>query len=192
MMDSQRFALKLLAAQPSQATSAEYILFFHRTIQEGGLREAFVDVTDYSHVPDGPGVMLICHEAHYSMDRGGGRLGLRCATKRGATGDLSARIRRVLGKTLAACAAMESHEVTGGKVRFATDTLLFSIEDRLVAPNTAETFQAVAPVLSAVIAEVWGAAPVLARVGSAKECFQVEATVPVSPPLAELVGRLGP
>lgn len=189
-MDSQRFTLKLFAAQPSQATSKEYILFFHRMIQEGGLRETFVDVTDYSHVPDGPGVMLICHEAHYSMDSGGGRLGLRCATKRGATGDAAGRIRRVLAKTLAACAAMEAHEVTGGKIRFSTDSFLFSIEDRLVAPNTAETFQAVAPVLSGVIEAVWGAPPVLARVGSAKECFQVEATVSVAPPLAELLGRV--
>jgi hypothetical protein len=190
MMEPQRLALKLFAAAPCQATSAEYILFFHRMIQDGGLRETFVDVTDYSHVPDGPGVMLICHEAHYSMDRGGGRLGLRCATKRGATGDMAARVRWVLRKTLAACAAMESHEVLGGKIRFATDSLLFSIEDRLVAPSTDETFAAVAPVLSGVISSVWGTAPALTRAGSPKECFQIQATLPASPPLSDLVAHL--
>ncbi len=190
-METQRATLKLFAAAPCEATSKEYTLFFHRTIQEGGLRETFVDVTDYSHVPDGPGVMLICHEAHYSMDRAAGRLGLKCATKRGATGDSAARIRRVLGKTLSACAAMESHEALSGKIRFSTDTLLFSIEDRLVAPSSAETFEAIAPVLSRVLSEVWGAAPSLTRAGSPKECFQVAATMSASPPLPELLNRLG-
>lgn len=191
-METQRLALKLFAAAPCEATSKEYILFFHRTIQEGGLPETFIDVTDYSHVPNGPGVMLICHEAHYSMDHAAGRLGLKCATKRGAAGDSAARVRRVLQKTLSAAAAMESHEALSGKIRFSTDTLLFSIEDRLVAPSTAETFQVVAPVLAEVIGSVWGVPPVLARVGSPKECFQVEATMAGSPSVAEFVGRLGP
>jgi hypothetical protein len=188
-METQRLALKLFAAAPCEATSTEYTLFFHRTIQEGGLRETFIDVTDYSHVPSGPGVMLICHEAHYSMDSGGGRLGLKCATKRGAAGDAAARVRRVLGKTLSACAAMESHEALSGKIRFSTDTLLFSIEDRLVAPNTAATFEAIAPVLSHVLSDVWGAAPSLTRAGSPKECFQVEARLPTSPPLSRLLNE---
>lgn len=190
-MESQRLAFKLFALPDSRGTQEEYILFFHRMIQEGGLVETFVDVTDYSHVPDGPGVMLICHEAHYSTDAVGGRPGLKCATKRGATGDMAARVRRVVKKTLAACAAVEAHEVFGGRLRYSTASALFSIEDRLVAPNTPETFEALSPTLSRVLTDVWGAAPALTHAGTPKECFQVEASFPSSPPLSELLSRLG-
>lgn len=189
-MDSQRFAAKLFTLPAAPVPTHDFVLFFHRVIQGSLLEETTIDVADYSHVPDGPGVMLICHEAHYSMDRGGGRLGLRCATKRGATGDTAARIRRVLLKTLKLAALMEGHEIFGGRVRFDTQSALVSIEDRLVAPPTQETFDAFAPELAAVATRAWGAPPVLVRVGSAKEPFQVELSAPVAPAIQELLARL--
>ena len=189
-MDSQRFAAKLDVLPPSEIPSGDLVLFFHRVIQERLLEEITVDVADYSHVPDGPGVMLVCHDAHYSMDRAGGRLGLKCATKRGATGGTSDRIRRVLRKVLGLAARMEEHEVLRGRVKFDTRSALVSVEDRLVAPSTQATFDAFAPVLAEVAAQVWGAPPVLARVGSAKEPFAVRLSVPDGPPLGALMTKL--
>ena len=49
---------------------------FHRWIQEQALPGLLVDVADYRHVPEGPGVVLVAHEAIYGLDLGGGRLGL--------------------------------------------------------------------------------------------------------------------
>lgn len=206
-MDSQRYAFKFyVAAAPgddgacgpeprpdgarAEVPSSDLILFFHRLIQEGLPGETYIDVTDYSHVTNGPGVMLICHEAHYSMDRSDGRLGLRCATKRGASGDIAERIRWVINKALRIAAAMEGHEVLGGRLRFDTSSATLSIEDRLQAPNNEETFASVAPALAEVITAGWGAPPVLRRAGSAKECFQVEISAPARPALAELAARL--
>jgi hypothetical protein len=189
-MESERYALKFYVRPPCGVPDQDFILFFHRVIQESLLSETCIDVTDYSHVPNGPGVMLICHEAHYSMDHGGGRLGLKCATKRGGSGDAAARLRRVMQKTLQACAAMEAHEIFGGRVRFDTAAALFSIEDRLVAPNTPETFAALAPALAGLAQRAWGTAPLLARTGTPKECFQVELSAPSVPSLEELLARL--
>lgn len=189
-MDSQRFAAKLFTLPAGEVPEKDFVLFFHRVIQGRLLDETTIDVTDYSHVPDGPGVMLICHEAHYGMDRGGGRLGLRCATKRGATGDTATRIQRVLKKVLRLAELMEGHEIFGGRVRFDTRAALVSIEDRLAAPSTQETFDAVAPVLAEVATRAWGAPPVLVRVGSAKEPFHVELSAPNAPSVGELLGRL--
>lgn len=189
-MDSQRFAAKLDVLSPADVPSADFVLFFHRVIQERLIDEITVDVADYSHVPDGPGVMLVCHEAHYSMDRARGRLGLRCATKRGATGGTPDRIRRVLHKLLKLAALVEAHPIFGGRVRFDTRSALVSIEDRLVAPNTQATFDAFAPVLAEVATRVWGAPPVLARTGSPKEPFQVELSAPVGPPVERLLANL--
>ena len=40
------------------------------------LEELLIDVADYLHVHNGPGIMLIGHEADYSLDNRAGRLGL--------------------------------------------------------------------------------------------------------------------
>lgn len=189
-MESQRYAAKLFAREGAEIPDRDVVLFFHRVIQDGLVDETCIDVTDYSHVPDGPGVMLICHEAHYAMDRAGGRLGLRCATKRGATGSAADRVRRVLERTLRLARAMEEHEIFGGRARFETGSALVSIEDRLAAPATQATFDAFAPVLAEVATRAWGAPPVLVRVGSAKEPFQVELSAPCAPSIGELLGRL--
>ncbi len=55
---------------------------FHQWIQEGAAPELLIDVADYKHVPDGPGVMLIGHQANYSLDETGGKLGLLFANRK--------------------------------------------------------------------------------------------------------------
>lgn len=189
-MESQRFAAKVFARESAPVPESDVVLFFHRVIQDRLVADTCIDVTDYSHVPGGPGVMLICHEAHYSLDRSGDRLGLRCAMKRGATGSVEDRIQAVLGRLLRLAALVEGHEIFGGRVRFETGSALVAVEDRLLAPPTQETFDAFAPVLAGVATRVWGVSPVLMRAGSPKEPFQVELTASVAPPVGELLARL--
>jgi len=73
--------LKVLVARSAQSAAPRppvllerAIPVFHRWIQERSLDELMVDVADYTHVPDGPGVVLVCHDAIYSLDTGGGEL----------------------------------------------------------------------------------------------------------------------
>ena len=64
---------------------------FHRWIQERVCEEVLIDVADYRHVPDGPGVLLIAHEANYSLDMAEGRLGLLYNRKAAVGGRLWVR-----------------------------------------------------------------------------------------------------
>ena len=48
---------------------------FHQWIRDSVCPEMLIDVADYRHVPAGPGVMLIGHEANYSLDNRENRLG---------------------------------------------------------------------------------------------------------------------
>ena len=48
----------------------EFIPVFHDWIQTQQLAELLIDVADYRHVPHGPGVVLVAHDAHYAMDLG--------------------------------------------------------------------------------------------------------------------------
>ena len=52
-----------------------------------------IDVADYEHVPNGPGTVLVSHEANIHLDLADGRPGLLYIRKQPLKGDLRERIR---------------------------------------------------------------------------------------------------
>lgn len=161
----------------------DYVPVFHRWIRENVLGELLIDVVDYTHVPDGPAVVLIGHESDYSLDRTGGKLGFLYVNKR--TPEL--RFPEALRRLFRAASLLESEAVPGDRVSFRTDELLIRVADRLHAPNDEQTYQRLVPELRAGIAELYGARSVeIARFGSSKELFAVSARIAQAPSLAEL------
>src|SRR5687768_6050569 len=96
-----------------------YVPVFHRWIRDALIPELLIDVVDYTHVPDGPAVMLIGHDSDYALDRGGGKLGLLYANKRGASIDFPAALRRVLS----AARLLEAEKEATERLAFRTDEL---------------------------------------------------------------------
>src|SRR5208282_5773091 len=72
----QHLSVKIFEQSGAELDGAKAIAVFHRWIQRGGLPEMPIDVADYVHLPAGPGVILVCQEAAYSLDNNDGRLGL--------------------------------------------------------------------------------------------------------------------
>ena len=135
-----------------------------------------IDVADYDHVPEGPGTVLVSHEANLSTDRAG-RPGLLYVRKRTLSGTTAERFQVVLKAALNAAAVLENHPDLAGKVSFRTDEFLIRIYDRLEAPNTPETFDSVRRELEAVLAEKFAKLRVkLEYVPSALEAFEVRVT----------------
>src|SRR4051812_19978067 len=95
----QRMMFKLYTTTPS-IEPHRVVEVMHRWIQGRRLDEVLIDVADYSHVHDGPGVVLIGHEGNYSVDRLDGRLGLTFQRKRSVAGSLAARLASALRSTL--------------------------------------------------------------------------------------------
>ena len=60
----------------------------HRFIQRGWAEGAVLDVADYRHVPDGPGVVLIGHDVDYGVEPDG----LRLLRKRSQADDLGTQM----------------------------------------------------------------------------------------------------
>ena len=54
---------------------SEVVPIFHNWIQEQESDEVLIDVADYRHVFDGPGVVLIGKDGDYSVGTARGRLG---------------------------------------------------------------------------------------------------------------------
>ena len=97
---------------------APFIGVFHRFIQDGALDGLLLDVANYAHVPDGPGILLIGHDLDYGIDLAGGRAGLLTTRKRYGDLPLAEAVRGLLGSALR---AIDSIERDGSvDIRFAT------------------------------------------------------------------------
>lgn len=155
-MRPKRLALKLHTRQPvARENLAPYIAVFHRFIQEGAVPGLLVDVADYAHVPEGPGIALIGHEVDYGLDLVGGRSGLLHVCKREGARELGEVFRTGLGRLAAAARALEAADEVD--VAFATDALEVAVFDRLAAPNTAEAAALATKELEPVARELLGA-----------------------------------
>jgi hypothetical protein len=191
-VDAQKLQLKIFATEDSaQGVEPEAVIaVFHRWIKERVLRELVVDVANYAHVPEGPGVVLIGHGSDYFLDLGAGRLGLLHNRKRSAPPPAD-RLGDLVRRTLHAALLLERDPLLSGKLVFASNELLFRINDRLAAPNDAATFAAVKPELEAMAGRIFERPFELTRVGGPKDLFSVRVTTAGQAPLTALLERAG-
>ena len=194
-MDLQQVSLKFFIENPGGADQSALIPIFHRWIREDALgEELLIDVADYRHVPEGPGVMIIGHEAHYGLDATGGELGLLFSRRRDALGAAEDRLAEAFKRTLRAGSQLESESELGWT--FATDRFEVGVLSRLVAPNTAATFDAFSPELEAFVGRRFPDAKLEQRPKSddPRAPFVVSATLKGTGwrTLSELAATLGP
>jgi hypothetical protein len=142
-MNIQHINIKFFLENPESVKLEDFSAVFNGWIQRHVTEELLIDVADYLHVKDGPGLMLIGHEADYSLDNRAGRLGLlynRKAQLEGSTQDKLAQAAR------AALTAARLLETENG-LKFNGGDAQLIVNDRLIAPNTAATFAALEPEL---------------------------------------------
>jgi hypothetical protein len=141
----QHVNIKVFAAKAENVNLAAAIPVFHRWIQDGALPELLIDVADYSHVPAGPGVLLIAHEANYSLDNGRNRLGLLYNRKAAEAGGAQQSLRQAYDAALSACARLEQEPEFRGRLQFDPGDVELTFNDRLLHPNTEEEWQSIQP-----------------------------------------------
>ncbi len=144
-MDLQHVNAKLLVRDAEAVDVERVIPVFHGWIQERTLEEILLDVADYRHVPAGPGVILIGHEANYSLDDAGYRLGVRYNRKAPLEGSAQDRLEQATRAALRACNLLENDSRLEGKIRFDGRNLELSVNDRLLASNNDATREALEP-----------------------------------------------
>jgi hypothetical protein len=172
-MTPRRIAVKLFASPDPAAPVdlAACLALFHRFIQQQSVEGLLIDVADYAHVPEGPGVVLIGHEVDYGIDLAGGRAGLLTTRKRYPQDlALAEVLRDALRKALVAARAIERDGSTG--LRFATGALEIQLVDRLAAPNRAEAYEAARQEVAPVLGALYGAARIEIRRAHAQDARQ--------------------
>src|SRR6266480_4236209 len=146
-MELQHINVKLYLENSGNVDLEALIPVFHNWIQDQICEELLIDVADYRHVHAGPGVVLIGHEADYSVDNTDCRLGIRYNRKAMLGGSNEDRLNQALRAALVACQRLESDTRLEGKIRFDRQEMQLFINDRLTAPNLEDTFTALKPEL---------------------------------------------
>jgi hypothetical protein len=191
-VDAQKLQLKIFAtadSAPNVALEAA-IGVFHRWIKEAVLAELVIDVANYVHVPEGPGVVLIGHASDYFLDQGEGRLGLLHNRKRSSPPPAD-RLDDLARRTFHAALLLEREPALSGRLRFRTGELLLKINDRRVAPNTDAAFASLRPELESFGRRVFAGPFDLTRAGGPGDLLSARWTSPTEAPLMTLLERVG-
>ena len=131
-----------------------FIGLFHRFIQQGTLEGLLIDVADYAHVPNGPGVLLIGHDVDYAIDLTGGRAGILVTSKRQGDTPLARVLEQTLRRALIAVREVALDESTA--LRFDIGAFELRFIDSLATPNNAQGFAEVRAEIEPVLAEYFG------------------------------------
>lgn len=138
-MEIQHVNVKLLVDSSAPVDLEPVIAVFHGWIQDRVCDELLVDVADYRHVPAGPGVVLVGHEANYSLDNTDSRLGVRYNRKAPLDGYPQFRLEQAVRAALLACQRLADDPRLEGKIRFDGRHWEVFINDRLLVPNREES-----------------------------------------------------
>lgn len=187
-MLSERFQLKIYLDPSSHVELEAVVPVFHRFIRDKVLSELMIDVVDYSHVHDGPGVVLIGHESDYYLGKLDGVLGLVYSRKRGTPAP-EARLGDGMRRLLNVARLLEQAGDLKPPALFRRDELTLRATDRLRAPNTSDVAGELGRELEQFLAGFGGAS--VERIDDPKGAVGVRAKLKNAPSLDAWLEKLG-
>jgi hypothetical protein len=153
-MELQKINIKIYG-DGSVPELVTFIPVFHNWIQNKSCEELLIDVADYSHVPAGPGVVLIADECNYSVEYGSEeKFGLLYNTKEVRQGDNESRIRHAVHQALKAAVRMEGDERLRD-LKFPGQLFRLIVNSRDLSNNDS-TFQSMQNDLNAAFDKIFG------------------------------------
>jgi hypothetical protein len=152
-MDLYKLGIKFFASG-GRIELTEFIPVFHEWIQKQIMDgHLLIDVHNYSHMHDGPGILLVAHEGNFSIDCTGERMGFVYYRKQPVGSFVD-----IVKPAVKGCGLLSD------RLKFSTDEALIFANDRLLAPNNEQTFSQLQPQLSAALKDVLGKSFKLSRI----------------------------
>lgn len=188
-MELQKINVKFFIEQGNDIPLTDYIEIFHSWIQASD--GIYHDVADYSHMQSGPGIVLVATSANVSIDESGSRRGLLFSQKAPLTGSNQDKLRQVFHSALNYCRKLEAEPALKGKLRFAANEALVSVNDRLNGGNSPQGFDAIKDDVTAVAQQLFGGSAVsLARDQERRRPLNLHMTSSAKIDLAQALARL--
>ncbi|HXS19036.1 MAG TPA: hypothetical protein VN764_17680 [Polyangiaceae bacterium] len=173
-MVPRKVQVKLYAQSGTDKSLHPFIVLFHTWIQKDALGEMVFDVADYTHVPQGTGVLLVGHGSDYAIDQSEGRVGVLYTRKRDLP-DKAPLLNDALSRALRAAELLNQAKLDAPGA-FEHQEILFRFPDRLHLRNDDASFEQVRPAIEAALTALL---PVrrytLRREGEAREPLTVRA-----------------
>ena len=157
-MELQKLNVKFFMEQPNRVALADFIDIFHGWIQ--ATDGIYHDVADYSHMQAGPGIVLVANDANVSVDETENRRGLLFSQKSPLSGSNQERLRTVFRAALENCRKLEDEPALRGKLRFAANEAVVSLNDRLLGLNSQQAFDDLQGEVEALAKQLYGDAEV--------------------------------
>jgi hypothetical protein len=172
----------------SGVAQAQFVPVFHSWIQNHAMPDhTLIDVADYAHVHNGPGVVLIAHEANFYLDQLDGFPGLTYSRKQPVAGTFADRLRQAVAAAIAGAQRLQQET----NLKFRTNEIAIKLNDRLLAPNTSATFEQIRRNLEELASQLWpGGVVDVEHIPSELALFEVRLRSDQSPYLPMLLNRL--
>ncbi len=154
-MELHRISIKLYLEPDASVDLAAIMPVFHAWIRDKRVPGMLIDVADYRHMIDGPGIILIGHDVDYALDMTGGRPGLLYTRKRGIGVDLNDALRAGFAAAMTAVHTLEQEKSLTPPPKFRNDQATLTLLDRLHAPNNKAAFERVRGVVEAFAAQFY-------------------------------------
>lgn len=132
-MNLQKIQWKIYFDAASKPDPAEFFRVFNSWIPNSP--EIFVDVADYKHVHDGPAVLLYGHTTDYALDLTDRRPGLLYSRKGEMEGTNGDKLKKTFVELCRSALKLP--------MQFSTADFKFLVNDRALAPNNTQTFEAI-------------------------------------------------
>jgi hypothetical protein len=159
-MELHKLGIKFFASAGQRVDLPEFIPVFHEWIQKQIINEhLLIDVHNYSHIHDGPGILLVAHQGNFSIGISDAQMAFLYYRKQPVES-----LTDIVKPAVEGCRLLEEDPRMSGRLRFRTDDMLIVANDRLLAPNNDETFAEIQPQLSAALNQALGKPFRLARI----------------------------
>ncbi|MEK7766340.1 MAG: hypothetical protein AAB368_08890 [bacterium] len=187
-LDLRKAVVKVFAAPGPVPDLRPFIPVFHRWIAGHKLDGILVDVAEYTHVANGPGVLLVAHEGQWVLDAEDGKLGMVYSQRRPPEGTPAEHLRRALRECLKACALLEQESEAKGKITLTPNHLSICVNDRLATPNAPATYAALEPVVREVLSPLYSDLKLTPEPDPRKRAG-IQITVASAPSISEILSR---
>ncbi len=155
-MAIRRISVKLFFDSSAPVEDA-VVNTFHAWIKHREPNELLLDVADYRHVHDGPGILLVGHDIDYSVDHNQGGQGFTLTRKQN-TEPLAAALKTDIARCMAQLDKLK--QAPGLEtIHVHQDRLWVGLVDRLNAPNDQNTREALENALMQALAVLRPNAP---------------------------------
>ena len=142
-MTPKRLSAKVFFDASTAIEAADLIPVFHSWISRQSVEEMLIDVTDYSHVHEGPALLLVALEADYVLDLTDGKPGIRYIRKRAMPDSLGEAMHLVIKQVTQAASLLASSRLLEVAASFDASRLELSVLDKLNYPvSNQEVFKA--------------------------------------------------